>query len=75
MLKPFPVRRFKVSGELPLMHVRISDRKIQNVVDLVESVPLPTAGSAPSTPTEKVSCPSPIPEPPVHHSLQLFVKL
>ncbi|XP_027870640.1 vacuolar protein sorting-associated protein 13C isoform X6 [Xiphophorus couchianus] len=45
--------RFKVSGELPLMHVRISDRKIQNVVDLVESVPLPTAGSAPSTPTEK----------------------
>ncbi|XP_043958536.1 vacuolar protein sorting-associated protein 13C isoform X2 [Gambusia affinis] len=46
--------RFKVSGELPLMHVRISDQKIQNVVDLVESVPLPTAGSAPSTPTEKV---------------------
>ncbi|XP_023187859.1 vacuolar protein sorting-associated protein 13C isoform X5 [Xiphophorus maculatus] len=46
--------RFKVSGELPLMHVRISDRKIQNVVDLVESVPLPTAGSAPSTPTEKL---------------------
>ncbi|XP_008400932.1 vacuolar protein sorting-associated protein 13C isoform X3 [Poecilia reticulata] len=46
--------RFKVSGELPLMHVRISDQKIQNVMELVESVPLPTAGSAPSTPTEKV---------------------
>ncbi|XP_014875628.1 vacuolar protein sorting-associated protein 13C-like isoform X2 [Poecilia latipinna] len=46
--------RFKVSGELPLMHVRISDQKIQNVMELVESIPLPTAGSAPSTTTEKV---------------------
>lgn len=51
----FPLNfRFKVSGELPLLHVRISDQKIQSVVGLVHSVPLPSLGSAPSTPTEKV---------------------
>ncbi|XP_070763918.1 intermembrane lipid transfer protein VPS13C isoform X2 [Enoplosus armatus] len=46
--------RFKVSGELPLLHVKISDQKIQNILDLVESIPLPTMGSSPSSPTEKV---------------------
>ncbi|CAK6982133.1 vacuolar protein sorting-associated protein 13C isoform X1 [Scomber scombrus] len=46
--------RFKVSGELPLLHVKISDQKIQNIVELVDSIPLPLIGSAPSTPTEKV---------------------
>ncbi|KAM9366322.1 intermembrane lipid transfer protein VPS13C [Symphorus nematophorus] len=46
--------RFKVSGELPLLHVKISDQKIQNVLGLVDSIPLPNMGSAPSTPTEKV---------------------
>ncbi|KAM7424819.1 hypothetical protein PAMA_000939 [Pampus argenteus] len=46
--------RFKVSGELPLLHVKISDRKIQNVLDLVNSISLPYIGSAPSTPSEKV---------------------
>uniref|UniRef100_A0A3Q2G954 Vacuolar protein sorting 13 homolog C n=1 Tax=Cyprinodon variegatus TaxID=28743 RepID=A0A3Q2G954_CYPVA len=46
--------RFKVSGELPLMHVRISDQKIQKVLELVESVPVPKKDSAPCSPTEKV---------------------
>ncbi|XP_060923538.1 intermembrane lipid transfer protein VPS13C isoform X1 [Limanda limanda] len=46
--------RFKVSGELPLLHVKISDQKIQNVWDLVQSIPLPDMGSSPSTPTDKV---------------------
>ncbi|KAJ7994515.1 hypothetical protein DPEC_G00250280 [Dallia pectoralis] len=46
--------RFKVSGELPLLHVKISDQKIQGVWDLVNSVPLPQSGSTPSTPTQKV---------------------
>ncbi|XP_037614367.1 vacuolar protein sorting-associated protein 13C-like isoform X2 [Sebastes umbrosus] len=46
--------RFKVSGELPLLHVKISDQKIHNVLDLVDSIPLPNMGSPPSTPTEKV---------------------
>ncbi|XP_072235878.1 intermembrane lipid transfer protein VPS13C isoform X2 [Leuresthes tenuis] len=46
--------RFKVSGELPLLHVKISDQKIQNVLELIESIPLPKMNSSPSTPTEKV---------------------
>uniref|UniRef100_A0A6Q2WPX1 Vacuolar protein sorting 13 homolog C n=1 Tax=Esox lucius TaxID=8010 RepID=A0A6Q2WPX1_ESOLU len=46
--------RFKVSGELPLLHVKISDQKIQGVWDLVNSIPLPQSSSTPSTPTEKV---------------------
>ncbi|XP_044053106.1 vacuolar protein sorting-associated protein 13C isoform X3 [Siniperca chuatsi] len=46
--------RFKVSGELPLLHLKISDQKIQNVLELVDSIPLPNMGSSPSTPTEKV---------------------
>ncbi|KAM3866154.1 intermembrane lipid transfer protein VPS13C-like [Diretmus argenteus] len=46
--------RFKVSGELPLLHVKISDQKIQGVLELVNSIPLPHVGSTPSTPTEKV---------------------
>ncbi|CAB1338810.1 unnamed protein product, partial [Coregonus sp. 'balchen'] len=45
--------RFKVSGELPLLHVKISDQKIQGVLDLVYSIPLPQSGSTPSTPTQK----------------------
>ncbi|KAJ3592882.1 hypothetical protein NHX12_005220, partial [Muraenolepis orangiensis] len=46
--------RFKVSGELPLIHVKISDQKIQGVYELVDSIPLPNMGSPPSTPTENV---------------------
>uniref|UniRef100_UPI003AAD81DF intermembrane lipid transfer protein VPS13C n=1 Tax=Centroberyx gerrardi TaxID=166262 RepID=UPI003AAD81DF len=46
--------RFKVSGELPLLHVKISDQKIQGVLELVDSIPLPRIGSTPSTPTGKV---------------------
>ncbi|XP_031734507.1 vacuolar protein sorting-associated protein 13C-like isoform X2 [Anarrhichthys ocellatus] len=46
--------RFKVSGELPLLHVKISDQKIHHVLNLVDSIPLPNMGSPPSTPTEKV---------------------
>uniref|UniRef100_A0A671VVB0 Vacuolar protein sorting 13 homolog C n=1 Tax=Sparus aurata TaxID=8175 RepID=A0A671VVB0_SPAAU len=46
--------RFKVSGELPLLHIKISDQKIQNILDLVDSIPLPNMGSSPSTPTKKV---------------------
>uniref|UniRef100_A0AAZ3PNI4 Chorein N-terminal domain-containing protein n=1 Tax=Oncorhynchus tshawytscha TaxID=74940 RepID=A0AAZ3PNI4_ONCTS len=61
--------RFKVSGELPLLHVKISDQKIQGVLDLVNSIPLPQSDSTPSTPTQKVQlvCPRvipPLPPPP-----------
>ncbi|XP_072349204.1 LOW QUALITY PROTEIN: intermembrane lipid transfer protein VPS13C [Scyliorhinus torazame] len=33
--------KFKVSGELPLLHVRMSDQKIKRVCELVESIPFP----------------------------------
>ncbi|XP_072321339.1 intermembrane lipid transfer protein VPS13C isoform X2 [Eucyclogobius newberryi] len=46
--------KFKVSGELPLLHVKISDQKIQSVFELVDSIPLPNMDSAPSTPEGKV---------------------
>lgn len=46
--------RFKVSGELPLLHVKISDQKIHGVVDLVHSIPLPSTDSAPSPSRDKV---------------------
>ncbi|XP_037835905.1 vacuolar protein sorting-associated protein 13C isoform X2 [Kryptolebias marmoratus] len=46
--------RLKVSGELPLLHVKISDQKIQNVLELVDSIPMPKMDSSPSTPTKKV---------------------
>ncbi|XP_028257848.1 vacuolar protein sorting-associated protein 13C isoform X2 [Parambassis ranga] len=46
--------RFKVSGELPLLHVKISDQKIQNVLQLFNSIPVPNLDSSPSTPTVKV---------------------
>ncbi|KAA0723284.1 Vacuolar protein sorting-associated protein 13C [Triplophysa tibetana] len=47
--------RFKVSGELPLLHVKISDQKILGVLGLVDSIPLPqTSSSPPTTPTQKV---------------------
>lgn len=37
--------RFKVSGGLPLMHVRISDQKMKNVLCLINSIPLPQKSS------------------------------
>ncbi|XP_061592670.1 intermembrane lipid transfer protein VPS13C isoform X5 [Cololabis saira] len=45
--------RFKVSGELPLLHVKISDQKIQNVMELVYSIPIPEMDSSPKKPPEK----------------------
>lgn len=50
--------RFKVSGELPLMHIKVSDQKIRNILDLVNSIPLPSVGSTPHTPADKVHPPS-----------------
>ncbi|XP_032555500.1 vacuolar protein sorting-associated protein 13C isoform X1 [Chiroxiphia lanceolata] len=43
--------KFKVSGGLPLVHVRLSDQKIKAIFDLIDSIPLPqkSSVSAPST--------------------------
>ncbi|KAM9640422.1 intermembrane lipid transfer protein VPS13C isoform 2-T2 [Morphnus guianensis] len=45
--------KFKVSGELPLVHVRVSDQKIKAIFDLIDSIPLPRKSSL-SIPSTKV---------------------
>ncbi|XP_069851362.1 intermembrane lipid transfer protein VPS13C isoform X3 [Dipodomys merriami] len=52
--KDIRMARFKVSGGLPLMHVRISDRKMKDVLCLINSIPLPQKSSA-SSPERQVS--------------------
>lgn len=46
-----------MSGELPLLSLRISDDKLRSVLELVDSIPLPesrpaTHGTAPSASTK-----------------------
>uniref|UniRef100_A0A8C0VLI3 Vacuolar protein sorting 13 homolog C n=1 Tax=Cyanistes caeruleus TaxID=156563 RepID=A0A8C0VLI3_CYACU len=45
--------KFKVSGGLPLVHVRLSDQKIKAIFDLIDSIPLPQKSSM-SVPSTKV---------------------
>ncbi|XP_074956200.1 intermembrane lipid transfer protein VPS13C isoform X1 [Phalacrocorax aristotelis] len=45
--------KFKVSGGLPLVHVRVSDQKIKAIFDLIDSIPLPQKSSV-SIPSTKV---------------------
>uniref|UniRef100_A0A3Q3D817 Vacuolar protein sorting 13 homolog C n=1 Tax=Hippocampus comes TaxID=109280 RepID=A0A3Q3D817_HIPCM len=45
--------RLKLSGELPLVHVKMSDEKIRKVAELLRSIPLPRPPSAPATPADK----------------------
>ncbi|XP_033612139.1 vacuolar protein sorting-associated protein 13C, partial [Fukomys damarensis] len=52
--KDVRMARFKVSGGLPLMHVRISDQKMKDVLCLVNSIPLPQKSCTPS-PERQVS--------------------
>ncbi|XP_036909925.1 vacuolar protein sorting-associated protein 13C isoform X2 [Sturnira hondurensis] len=52
--KDIRMARFKVSGGLPLMHVRISDQKMKDVLCLLNSVPLPQKSSVQS-PERQVS--------------------
>ncbi|XP_056663933.1 intermembrane lipid transfer protein VPS13C isoform X2 [Monodelphis domestica] len=52
--KDIRMARFKVSGGLPLMHVRLSDQKMKNVLDLIHSIPLPTKSNVQS-PERKVA--------------------
>ncbi|XP_037689727.1 vacuolar protein sorting-associated protein 13C isoform X2 [Choloepus didactylus] len=52
--KDIRMARFKVSGGLPLMHVRISDQKIKDMLHLINSIPLPQRSPAQS-PEKQVS--------------------
>lgn len=61
VVKDSRMAKYKMSGELPLLSLRISDVKLRNVLELVESIPLPESrpaahGNAPSsTPKPKQS--------------------
>ncbi|KAM8974085.1 intermembrane lipid transfer protein VPS13C isoform 2-T2 [Pelodytes ibericus] len=46
--------RFKVSGELPLLHMKISDKKMQGVLTLVDSIPFPQKTSTPTVKDKKI---------------------
>uniref|UniRef100_A0A8C6YGF2 Vacuolar protein sorting 13 homolog C n=1 Tax=Naja naja TaxID=35670 RepID=A0A8C6YGF2_NAJNA len=48
--KDVRMAKFKVSGELPLVHLRISDQKIKGVLELIDSIPLPQKSEAPAIP-------------------------
>lgn len=39
--------KFKMSGELPLLSLRISDDKVRGVLELIDSIPLPESRSVP----------------------------
>uniref|UniRef100_A0A8C3T172 Vacuolar protein sorting 13 homolog C n=1 Tax=Chelydra serpentina TaxID=8475 RepID=A0A8C3T172_CHESE len=39
--KDIRMAKFKVSGGLPLVHVRLSDKKIKGIFDLIDSIPFP----------------------------------
>ncbi|NXX88954.1 VP13C protein, partial [Centropus bengalensis] len=39
--------KFKVSGGLPLVHIRLSDQKMKAIFDLIDSIPLPQKSSVP----------------------------
>ncbi|XP_008588038.1 PREDICTED: vacuolar protein sorting-associated protein 13C-like, partial [Galeopterus variegatus] len=52
--KDIRMARFKVAGGLPLMHVRISDQKMKDVLCLINSIPLPQKSSVQS-PERQVS--------------------
>ncbi|XP_060030384.1 intermembrane lipid transfer protein VPS13C [Erinaceus europaeus] len=43
--KDVRMARFKVSGGLPLMHVRISDQKMKDMLGLINSIPWPQKSS------------------------------
>ncbi|KAM3868440.1 intermembrane lipid transfer protein VPS13A [Diretmus argenteus] len=43
----YRMAKFKISGELPLLSLRISDDKVRGVLELIESIPLPESRPAP----------------------------
>ncbi|KAM5126213.1 intermembrane lipid transfer protein VPS13C-like, partial [Mantella aurantiaca] len=56
--------RFKVSGDLPSMRLRVSDRKLQGVYEVISSIPRPQQHAATPSTQEKRKRASPIYTPP-----------
>uniref|UniRef100_A0A8C3T6F5 Vacuolar protein sorting 13 homolog C n=1 Tax=Chelydra serpentina TaxID=8475 RepID=A0A8C3T6F5_CHESE len=56
--KDIRMAKFKVSGGLPLVHVRLSDKKIKGIFDLIDSIPFPqmSAMSVQSTKHKNITC-------------------
>ncbi|NXU49115.1 VP13C protein, partial [Turnix velox] len=50
--------KFKVSGGLPLVHVRLSDHKIKAIFDLIDSIPLPQKSSVSIPSTKALTIPT-----------------
>ncbi|KAM9393107.1 intermembrane lipid transfer protein VPS13A isoform 2-T2 [Pholidichthys leucotaenia] len=46
VIKDSRMAKYKVSGELPLLSLRISDEKLRNVLELIDSIPLPESRPA-----------------------------
>uniref|UniRef100_A0AAR2KW21 Vacuolar protein sorting 13 homolog A n=1 Tax=Pygocentrus nattereri TaxID=42514 RepID=A0AAR2KW21_PYGNA len=47
--------KFKISGELPLLSLRISDDKVRGVLELIDSIPLPESRPPPRTAAQQVT--------------------
>ncbi|XP_068616831.1 intermembrane lipid transfer protein VPS13A [Brachionichthys hirsutus] len=47
VVKDSRMAKYKMSGELPLLSLRISDDKLRSVLELVDSIPLPESRPAP----------------------------
>ncbi|XP_053725885.1 vacuolar protein sorting-associated protein 13A isoform X1 [Synchiropus splendidus] len=54
VVKDSRMAKYKISGELPLLSLRISDVKLRSVLELVDSIPLPESKAAarPSGPSK-----------------------
>ncbi|XP_061671891.1 vacuolar protein sorting-associated protein 13A isoform X2 [Syngnathoides biaculeatus] len=48
VVKDSRMAKYKLSGELPLLSLRISDIKLRNVLELVDSIPLPKSSPSPA---------------------------
>uniref|UniRef100_A0A8C2WAR4 Vacuolar protein sorting 13 homolog A n=1 Tax=Cyclopterus lumpus TaxID=8103 RepID=A0A8C2WAR4_CYCLU len=55
VIKDSRMAKYKMSGELPLLSLRISDVKLRNVLQLVESIPLPESKPAASSTPKTIS--------------------
>ncbi|XP_042521533.1 vacuolar protein sorting-associated protein 13A isoform X1 [Dipodomys spectabilis] len=53
--------KFKLSGKLPLVSLRISDKKLQGIMELVESIPKPTPVADVSAPVKSFQIQTSIP--------------
>lgn len=43
-------KRFKLSGQLPLLSIQISDQKVTSILELIDSIPKPESAPATSSP-------------------------